>query len=166
MNAIQSNGGTLNYESLADMQYLDKCVNETLRKYPTTATLQRSCNKTYRIPGSNVTIPKGQSVQIPIYAIHYDEEIFPNPEVFDPARFSSEEVAKRHSMAFLAFGEGPRHCVGLRLAMIAAKLAVAKVLVHYEFDLDESKTAKPLKFSPSSFVMTPHEAIVINMKMI
>lgn len=166
VNAIQSHGGVLNYESLADMHYIDKCVNETLRKYPSGVTLQRSCAKSYHIPGSNVTIPKGQSVQIPTYAIHFDEEIFPNPSVFDPERFSHEESAKRHPMAFLAFGEGPRHCVGVRLAMMIAKLAIAKVLSNYEFELDERKTANPLKLSLTSFILTPLEAIVINMKKI
>lgn len=49
---------------------------------------------------------------IPIKNVHYDAQIYNNPEKFDPERFSSENKQKRHHYAHLPFGEGPRICIG------------------------------------------------------
>ena len=61
--------------------------------------------------GTNLTIPKGTEVVMPTSGIHYDPEIFPDPERFDPERFSAEAVASRHPMAWQPFGHGPRNCL-------------------------------------------------------
>lgn len=81
----------------------------------------------YKVPNSNIVLEKGTSVVIPIYGIHWDPEIYPEPEKYDPDRFTSEEVAKRHPFAFLSFGDGPRQCIGLKLALIEVKVALAKI---------------------------------------
>lgn len=47
-----------------------------------------------------------------IFNLFSDAEIYPDPDKFDPERFSDEEKAARHSYAFLAFGAGPRMCLG------------------------------------------------------
>lgn len=47
-----------------------------------------------------------------MYSIHNDPKYYPNPEVFDPERFTTEEKDKRPNGTFLPFGDGPRHCIG------------------------------------------------------
>lgn len=54
----------------------------------------------------------GTRVFIPSHAIHNDSDIYPDPDKFDPERFNTENKSNRPSMAFLAFGEGPRICIG------------------------------------------------------
>lgn len=112
-DAIEKHGG-LNYESVADMHYLERCVDETLRKYPVVSNLMRAPIKDYKLPNTNIVISKGQSVWVPVHAIHWDENIYPEPEKFIPDRFTTEEKAKRHQYAYLPFGEGPRICIGMR----------------------------------------------------
>lgn len=87
------------------------CVNESLRKYPPVSTLMRYCNNDYKVEGTKCTIKKGQLVIIPCYAVHHDADIYPNPEVFDPERFSAIEISKRPASAFMPFGHGPRNCM-------------------------------------------------------
>ncbi|KAL9984592.1 hypothetical protein ACROYT_G006904 [Oculina patagonica] len=103
------------YDVLHKMDYLDMVINETFRIYPPGFVLQRDCNETCTIKG--VTIPKGTSVTIPCYAIHHDPEIWPEPEKFDPERFTETKKAKRHPYTFLPFGFGPHNCVGMRFAL-------------------------------------------------
>lgn len=52
-------------------------------------------------------------VHVAIWAIHHDPKLWPDPSAFRPERFlDPEQVAARHPGAFLAFGLGPRNCVG------------------------------------------------------
>jgi cytochrome P450 family 6 len=67
---------------------------------------------TYQIPGTDIVLEKGILTVIPVLALHHDPKYYPDPERFDPERFSEEENAKRHQYVYLPFGEGPRICIG------------------------------------------------------
>ena len=64
------------------------------------------------MPGTDLTLEKGQIVVLPVYGFHYDEEYFPNPTKFNPEHFTAEAKAKRHPYAYMPFGHGPRNCIG------------------------------------------------------
>lgn len=68
----------------------------------------------YKIPGTNATLDAGTVVIIPFRSIQSDSEYFPNPDKYDPERFSKPNILNRHPMAFTPFGEGPRICIGKR----------------------------------------------------
>lgn len=107
LRVLDKHDNKFTYDSVSEMTYLEQCVNETLRKYPVVTNLQRTAVKDYKIPSINHEISKNHPIWVPVYAIHHDEEIYPDPEKFDPDRFTTEEVMKRHPMSFLPFGEGP-----------------------------------------------------------
>lgn len=48
-----------------------------------------------------------------MYSLHHDPKYYPNPDIFDPDRFTPEEKSKRPNGTFLPFGDGPRHCIGI-----------------------------------------------------
>lgn len=86
--------------------------SETLRKYPPLPTLNRICVADYKIPNTDIVIEKGTQVTIPVLGLQTDENYFPDPERFDPDRFSEENKRNIHEFTYLPFGEGPRMCIG------------------------------------------------------
>lgn len=72
----------------------------------------RICTKDYKVPDSELTIEKGTFVTIPVFGIHMDERYHPNPEKFDPERFTEQQKASRKNYTYMPFGEGPRVCIG------------------------------------------------------
>jgi cytochrome P450 family 6 len=89
---------------------------ETLRKYPPLPFLDRKCCSDYELPAANgigtIKLPAGTGVYIPVLALHYDPTYFPEPEKFNPDRFTEENKRSRPKYTYLPFGEGPRMCLG------------------------------------------------------
>lgn len=109
---LVKNDGNLTYESVKDMVYLDQVFSETLRLNPLTNSVQRSSARRYNIPGTEAIVEKGTTIIISPYAIHRDERNYPDPDKFDPERFSADNSEGRHPCAFIPFGAGPRSCIG------------------------------------------------------
>ncbi|CAG9810918.1 unnamed protein product [Chironomus riparius] len=154
--------GEFSYESVYKMDYIEQCIYETARKYFIAVSVRRVVTRDYKVPNTDIVLEKGTVVQIPVYAIHQDPEIYPEPEKWDPERFSPENVEKRHKFAFLAFGEGPRMCIGKRLGVFILKTVLAKFLMSYEFNLDTNKTTVPIKHCIKKLFLTPSDGIHIN----
>lgn len=74
--------------------------------------MTRKCSKTYQVPDSDLVIDKGMNIIIPVYALHHDPQYYPEPERFDPERFSEESLKSRPDGTYLPFGDGPRMCIG------------------------------------------------------
>ncbi|XP_064394654.1 cytochrome P450 3A24-like [Halichondria panicea] len=119
------------YEASQEITYLDLVVQESLRLYPPAPMILRLCNKTITI--NDLTIPKGVSVAVPIAHLHKDPQYWEEPDKFIPERFTSEEKAKRPQLCYMPFGHGPRNCIGMRFAMLEAKLALIEVLRKFSF---------------------------------
>ncbi|KAM9769236.1 cytochrome P450 3A56-like [Menidia menidia] len=143
------NKAPVQYEALMQMDYLSSVVDECLRLYPTIPRLDRVAKETVKING--ITIPKGMAIMVPVYALHYDPELWPQPEEFKPERFSKENKQKINPYTYLPFGMGPRNCLGMRFALAMIKLALVEVLQNYSFSVCE-ETEIPLKMDPSGLV--------------
>lgn len=149
---LNSTDGVIEYDNIKKMSYLEMIFQETLRKYPPVMYLMRKPIRNYTFEGTKVSLRKGQEVIIPIYAIQHDPNIYPDPEVFDPERFSAENMEQRNSMYYLPFGDGPRNCIGARFAVNQTKVGLIKVLMNYKIDVCE-KTKIPVTHEPLSGLM-------------
>ncbi|XP_071114765.1 cytochrome P450 3A14-like [Haliotis cracherodii] len=141
------------YHNVGELTYLDQVVKEVLRLYPVIFGVNRQTARTRTI--KDVTFPRGSNVYIPIFHIHRDPAIYPDPETFNPNRWS--EHTERHPMAYIPFGAGPRVCVGMRLAVFELKVAIIKVLRAVKFSTTKN-TQEKIIFTNSSF-LTPKTPI-------
>lgn len=107
---LEKHNGEMTYEAVSDMKFIDLCVKESLRKYPF-PILNRECTKSYQLPGTKFTVEKGTGIIISLLGLHRDERFFPNPEKYDPDRFTEEKRAYNEDM-YMPFGAGPRNCIG------------------------------------------------------
>lgn len=130
------------YDIAQNMSYLDMCINETLRMYPAGPRTDRVAKTDITING--VFIPKGMIIGIPIYAFQNDPEIWPEPEKFNPERFTEDAKESRDPISFMPFGSGPRNCVGMRLALMELKMSMVHILQRMKFVVSE-ETQIPLK---------------------
>lgn len=103
-------------------------------------------------------------VRIPVLAIHYDPDIYPNPKCFIPERFSNSEMSQRHSCAYLSFGDGPRNCIAFKFAMTEMKIGLVKLLMNFEFSVGKC-TEMPLKYDVNKITLRPNK-VWLNVKKI
>ncbi|KAG8176924.1 hypothetical protein JTE90_018707 [Oedothorax gibbosus] len=153
-DTLKETGGELTYEAVQNMKYLDNVISETLRKYPPVVRLERTCETAYELGDTGLTLPKEVAVTIPVWAMHRDPEIFPNPETFDPERFSPEQRAKRDAFTYMPFGLGPRSCVAMRFALVEMKVCLAHVLAHFIIKTCPD-TKIPLDFNSGQGTLQP-----------
>ncbi|XP_049291116.1 probable cytochrome P450 6a13 [Anopheles funestus] len=160
--AIQKHGA-ITYEALTDMEYLDRCINETLRMYPPLPILPRTSSKACRIPDSDVIIPPNMKIHIPVYAIQRDERYYPDPDRFDPDRFTPERVAERHFSTFLSFGEGPRICIGQRLGVMQSRIGLATVLANFRVRRGP-RTKIPLVYAKDAVTLQSQDGVFLQIE--
>nr|CAD7409336.1 unnamed protein product [Timema poppensis] len=108
------------------MKYLEQVIKESLRLYPSVPFYGRYLEDDIII--KNYTIPAGTDVNVVPTHIHRNPRIYPDPEVFNPDRFSKESSQERHPFAYLPFSAGPRNCIGQRFALLEGKNILSTVL--------------------------------------
>ncbi|CAG2172884.1 unnamed protein product [Oppiella nova] len=119
----------IKFDDLRQMKYLEKCIKEALRIYPPVLFISRKITEEFKI--KDYTIPKGTNCMVLFYQLHRDPKYFPNPEVFDPERFSADSTNTRHAFAYTPFSAGPRNCIGQRFALQTVKALLASILRKY-----------------------------------
>ena len=117
---------------LPQLTYTRMVLAEALRLYPPAWTIGRRALGDYDVGG--YAIPAGSIVLMSQWVMQRDPRYYPDPELFDPCRWTPEAEAQRPKFSYFPFGGGPRLCVGesfawmegiLLLATLAQTLAIA-----------------------------------------
>lgn len=111
----------------AHLPYLAACVAEALRVMPPASLIVRQADRDCVIGG--FCVPKGTNVFGALTPVLRNPMDFAEPSAFRPKRHlaGSEEAAARHPTSFVPFGSGPRSCIGAKLALQEAVLALARL---------------------------------------
>jgi len=119
-----------NYNSLQELKYLEKVIKESLRLHPSVPVIGRKTLEPIQIDG--ITIPANFDITIPIYAIHRNPDVFPDPEKFDPERFDEEKDRSWGPFDYIPFSAGTRNCIGQKFAMLEMKAVISTILRHFK----------------------------------
>ena len=127
-------------DDLSRLKYLDCCIKESLRLYPSVPAIARQATEDFKL--KSYTIPKGSTLHLYLYALHRNEDVFPQSEVFRPERFLSGQRISPY--AYVPFSAGPRNCIGQRFAMTEEKIVIANLLRNYRIRaLDSRDSIRP-----------------------
>nr|QUF59373.1 cytochrome p450 CYP3044B6 [Brachionus angularis] len=157
---LENNNGEINYDTVHEMSYMSMVIDETLRMFPAAIRSDRVANKDYENEG--IKIKKDQVIAVPIFALHYNPDIYEKPDEFIPERFNEENRKSRDNITYLPFGQGPRNCIGMRFAQLEMKLTLAKILSKYRF-IKCDKTPEKIIID-NSFFARPKIPVILKIK--
>ncbi|SDI96435.1 cytochrome P450 [Alloyangia pacifica] len=131
-------GETASAAEVEELPYLRRVVEETLRLYPPAGIVSRTAQRADELCGRE--IKPGDTVMIPIYALHRSHRLWDAPDAFRPDRF--EEKPQRY--AYLPFGDGPRICIGAAFAVQEALIVLATLLKRFRFTPVAGRDPEPV----------------------
>lgn len=137
-------GRTPGLDDLSSLTYLGQVLDEGMRLYPPAWLVARSVEEEDELSG--FPIKKGAYVFFSPFVSHRNPAFFPDPERFDPERFSAEAVKSRPRYAYFPFSGGPRQCIGDAFAKMEAKILLAVLLSRFTLEIDGDH---PIGLSPS-----------------
>ena len=135
-------GGALpTVEHLSELKYTNMVLEEALRLYPPACILSRKAIGDDELGGYR--IPANSMIIVSPYAIQHHPDYWPDPERFDPERFTSESSAGRSHYAYFPFSSGPRMCIGSSFAMMEAQLILATIAQRYQLRMVPGHQVEP-----------------------
>nr|XP_018916754.1 PREDICTED: cytochrome P450 6k1-like [Bemisia tabaci] len=151
------------HEVVRDLHFLDQCLQETARLYPSVCALTRVCTENLTLPGTDYTFKKGERIIVDPYSIHRDPEYFENPDTFDPDRFSPENRDSKSIDAFLGFGKGPRKCPGYKVGFLMASTLIGSLVHKYDMrPRSHTKQMDAYDFHPLSFAIVLKDDVLVD----
>lgn len=123
------------------LKYAEMIVNEVLRLYPPAFYAERTPLEPVTI--GPYTFKPGTPLVISVYVTQRDPRFFPNPDAFDPERFSEARLSSIPKYAFMPFGAGRHICIGNGFALTEARLLLARIAQAFDVRLAPDHKLKP-----------------------
>ena len=132
-------GDEVGYDELDRLVSLDLVMKESLRLVTPVPGLVRRANKDTELMG--YVVPRGSYVAVHMWGLHHLDEVWPDPERFDPERFAEHRREdKVHRNAFMPFGNGIHKCIGMYFGGMEVKAAMHQLLRRYRLEVPAGYT--------------------------
>ncbi len=126
------------FEDLVSLPYSRMVFEESLRIYPPIWALAREAKANDEIGGFPVAARS--TVMVLPFLTHRHPEFWPDPQRFDPTRFTPQNVQKRPKFAYFPFGGGPRLCLGQSFALMEGQIALAMIAARLRLEFAPGQT--------------------------
>ena len=121
--------GPVTGEHAENLPFMRQIIDEALRLYPPAGMVSRTAMANDTLCGREIR--KGDTVILPIYALHRHHMLWDDPDAFRPDRFADRKAVERY--AYLPFGDGPRICIGASFALQEAVIILGTLLNRFRF---------------------------------
>jgi cytochrome P450 len=118
-------------EDIEKAPYIEQVLQETMRLYPPVGFLARKAIKTDQLYDREIRA--GDTMFLNIYSLHRHQDLWENPNKFNPNHFAKEKIEQRNKFQHVPFGAGPRICVGATFAMMQAHIILMTILSRFKF---------------------------------
>ncbi|CAI4226462.1 unnamed protein product [Auanema sp. JU1783] len=159
IDEVLGNRSEVTPADISRFTYLECCIKESLRLYPSVPIITRELNHDEVING--VTIPKGTPILLNQYLTHRDPNQWEDPEKYIPERFSQDNNISRHSYSYVPFSAGSRNCIGKRFAIMEEKVILAWIFRNFTITSCEKEyESRPVL----ELILRPSEGINITLE--
>lgn len=134
-------GRTPGFMDLANLAYVKRVIEETLRLFPQNYIMSRDNLEDDVIAGYN--IPKDSTVFLGVWVAHRRPDFWENAMTFNPDRFLPENLKGRHQQVYIPFGGGPRKCIGFQFAFMEMTFAMSRIVQRFNFEITNFSKIKP-----------------------
>lgn len=136
--ALAGNPDDIDENSAAAMTYTQAVLDETLRLYPPVWLFTRRANEEDTLAAFDV--PAGADLYLSPYVLHRTETYWPEPEVFDPDRFTSDGSVAKGERPYFPFSLGPRRCLGEYFAFLEMKIHLGILAPRFVLSRADART--------------------------
>uniref|UniRef100_A0A8C4QCI7 unspecific monooxygenase n=1 Tax=Eptatretus burgeri TaxID=7764 RepID=A0A8C4QCI7_EPTBU len=113
-------------------EYCDCLRRPSVRPSVLPCNSSANCGRCYkRQELGGLHLPRGMIIGVPLFALHREPSIWPEPEEFRPERFTKEAKEDRNPYTYLPFGAGPRNCIGMRFALMHMKMGLVALIQEF-----------------------------------
>lgn len=151
------NGDTITVDSLNSLSYMKMVIQESMRLLPPVWAFGRKAKEDDSIIGYNIR--KGQSINIPIYAIHRHPDFWEKPNEFYPEHFLPEAVKQRDKFAYMPFSLGQHRCIGEYFALMEIQMVLMRFYKAFKVELISKEQ---MDYTPL-VTLKPKKKILLNL---
>lgn len=126
-------GRSPSFEDVAQLKYTEMVLSESMRLFPPAWAIGRLALEDFEIGG--YTVPRKSLVLMSQYVMHHDARFFPEPDRFDPGRWTPAARESRPQFSYFPFGGGPRRCIGEGFAWMEGVLLLATLAQQWQMRL-------------------------------